>query len=295
MADLKKKSASGTVVYLFFLLLYIFIIGAGIFYGLGKLWTFAGEYENAIPTKVMDVYIADLNENLLDDTVLQTIENMPHPYQTNEEVATLVQQMFSSELTYARTVGGDGENSIVYAILCDGNAIGRVTIVRDQSKAAETEFGNLPWVIQSEEFDFSNLYSSMQITVPQSYSVSLNGHILAGENLIGPRVSPTMFWRNTTRIIPICRRRSPIVRIISLAVSSRSCMTIRATSRRSTRTGTIRSSSARSTRTSTSVWSTLRLRFPIRTSPIAPTWSTRTPAMPMWRTSCIPTATWPNV
>lgn len=184
MADLKKKSASGTVVYLFFLLLYIFIIGAGIFYGLGKLWTFAEEYENAIPTKVMDVYIADLNENLLDDTVLQTIENMPHPYQTNEEVATLVQQMFSSELTYARTVGGDGENSIVYAILCDGNAIGRVTIVRDQSKAAETEFGNLPWVIQSEEFDFSNLYSSMQITVPQSYSVSLNGHILAGENLI---------------------------------------------------------------------------------------------------------------
>ena len=41
MADLKKKSASGTVVYLFFLLLYIFIIGAGIFYGLSKLWTFA--------------------------------------------------------------------------------------------------------------------------------------------------------------------------------------------------------------------------------------------------------------
>ena len=180
----KNKSVSGTLLYVFFLLIYILILGAGIFYGLGKAWTFAEEYEDAIPTKVMDVYIADLNENLYDESIAQTIESMPHEYQTHEEVARLVQEMFSSELTYARTVGGDGENSIVYAILCEGNPIARVTTVRDQSKAAETEFGNLPWVIQSEEFDFSGLYSSMQITVPQSYSVALNGHYLGAENLI---------------------------------------------------------------------------------------------------------------
>ena len=184
MADMKKKSASGTVIYAFVLLIYILVVGAGILYGLGKLWKFAEEYENAIPTKVMDVYIQDLNENLWDASIEQTIENMPHEFQSNEEVAALVQEMFSSELTYARTIGGDGTNTIVYAILCDDNAFGRVTIVRDQSKAAETEFGNLPWVIQSEEFDFTGLYSSMQITVPQSYSVSINGHILGSENLI---------------------------------------------------------------------------------------------------------------
>ncbi len=181
---MRNKSVSGTVVYVFFLLLYIFLLGAGVFYGLGKAWTFAEEYEEAIPTKVMDAYIADLNENLYDESIAQTIENMPHGFQTNEEVAALVQEMFSSELTYARTIGGDGENSIVYAILCEGNPIGRVTTVRDQSKAAETEFGNLPWIIQKEEFDFSGLYSSMQITLPQSYSVSINGHYLGSENLI---------------------------------------------------------------------------------------------------------------
>ena len=184
----KNKSVSGTLLYVFFLLVYILILGAGIFYGLGKAWTFAEEYEDAIPTKVMDAYIADLNENLYDESIAQTIESMPHEYQTHEEVARLVQEMFSSELTYARTVGGDGENSIVYAILCEGNPIARVTTVRDQSKAAETEFGNLPWVIQSEEFDFSGLYSSMQITVPQSYSVALNGHYLGAENLIEPNI-----------------------------------------------------------------------------------------------------------
>ncbi len=184
MADLKKKSVSGTIIYVFFLLLYIFAVGAAIFYGLGKAWTFAEEYEEAIPTKVMDAYIADLNENLWDESIAKTIEDMPHEFQSNEEVAALVQEMFSSELTYARTIGGDGENSIVYAILCDGDPIARVTTVRDQSKAAETEFGNLPWMIQSEEFDFTGLYSSLQITVPQSYSVAINGHYLGANNLV---------------------------------------------------------------------------------------------------------------
>lgn len=180
----RNKSVSGTLIYTFFLLLYIFVLGAGIFYGLGKAWIFAEEYEEAIPSKVMDAYIADLNENLFDESVMQTIESMPHDYQTNEEVAALVQEMFSSELTYARTIGGDGENTIVYAVLCEDYPIGRVTTVRDQSRAAETEFGNLPWMIQREEFDFSGLYSSMQITVPQSYSVAINGRFLGADNLV---------------------------------------------------------------------------------------------------------------
>ena len=180
----KNKSISGTVVYVFFMLIYILILGAAIFFGLGKAWKYAEEYEAAIPTKVMDVYIEELNKSFFTESIAQTIANMPHEYQSNEDVAALLQEMFSSELTYARTVGGDGENSIVYAILCEGSPIGHVTTVRDQSKAKETEFGNLPWIIESEEFDFTGLYSSMQITVPQSYSVAINGHFLGSNNLI---------------------------------------------------------------------------------------------------------------
>jgi NAD(P)-dependent dehydrogenase (short-subunit alcohol dehydrogenase family) len=100
MADLKKKSISGTVIYTLILLAYIFVLGAGILYGLGKLWTFAAEYENAIPTKVMDSYIADLNENLWDASIEQTIENMPHEFQSNEEVAALVALLASDEASY---------------------------------------------------------------------------------------------------------------------------------------------------------------------------------------------------
>lgn len=185
MTELRKKSTSGTVLYIVLLSAYILVLGAAILFGLGKAWTFAEEYENAIPTKVMDAYIADLNENLWDESIAQTIENMPHDFQSNEEVAAAAQEMFSSELTYARTIGGDGENSILYAILCDNNAFGRVTLVRDQSMADKVEFGNLPWIIGSEEFDFSALYGSkVKVTVPQSYSVSLNGHVLGPEYII---------------------------------------------------------------------------------------------------------------
>lgn len=179
MADMRKKSVSGSVAYAFFLILYIIAMGAVIAFVLSKVWIFAEEYENARPTNVMDVYIADLNENLWDESIARTISAMPHPFQSDEEVLRLVQEMFSSELTYMRTVGGDGENALVYAILCEDNAFGRAYLVRDPS--VEVEFGSRPWRIDHEEFDFSGLYSSQEITVPQSYSVVLNGQTLGTE------------------------------------------------------------------------------------------------------------------
>jgi len=179
MADIRKKSISGSVVYTFFLLLYILAMGAVIFFVLGKVWIYASEYENARPEVVMDAYIADLNENLWDDTIAATISSMDHPFQTDEEVRRLVQDMFSSELTYMRTVGGDGVNTLNYVILCDGNAFGKAYLVRDTE--AEVEFDNLPWRLEREEFDFTGLYSSQEVTVPQTYSVALNGQTLGEE------------------------------------------------------------------------------------------------------------------
>ncbi len=186
MAELKRKSTSGTVLYTLFIIAYLVVGGALILFGLNKAWIFAAEYEATVPNHVMDDYIAALNENLWDESIARTIELMPHEYQTDAEVAAVVQEMFSSELSYARTIGGDGTNTLVYAILCDGKAFGQVTLVRDESKADEVEFGALPWKIESETFDFSGLYSSVKVTVPSQYSVAVNGHVL-GEECITER------------------------------------------------------------------------------------------------------------
>ncbi len=184
MAELKKKSVSGSVTYTFFLLIYIILGIAAVYIGLRLLWVYAEEFEAAQPGNVMDVYIADLNDNLWDDSIAQTISDMPHPFQSDDEVRVLVQEMFSSELTYMRTLGGDGVNSLVYAILCEGNAFGKAYLVRDESYAGKVRFGNLPWKIEREEFDFSGLYSSMNITAPQSYTVILNGQPLGEEYIV---------------------------------------------------------------------------------------------------------------
>ena len=184
MANVKKKSKSGSVVYAVFLILYIILLCAVVYFALGKVWSYAEEYENARPDPVIDGYVEKLNENLFDDTVAATIQSMPHPFQTDEEVAAVIQEMFGSELTYKRTVGGDGNTSINYAIFCEGNAFGRVTLVRDESKINDVQFGNLPWKVASEEFDFSDLYSSLELTVPESYSVAVNNRMLGEEFII---------------------------------------------------------------------------------------------------------------
>ena len=178
---MKKRNLSGSLAYTFFLLVYIAVVGAIIFFVLGKVWIYAEEYENAMPSKVMDVYIADLNENLFDESIARTISSMPHPFQSDEEVLRLVQEMFSSELTYMRSVGGDGENTLIYAILCEGNAFGTAYLVRDTSK--QVEFGNYPWRLEREEFDFTGLYTSQELTAPASYTVVLNGITLGAEHI----------------------------------------------------------------------------------------------------------------
>ena len=171
MAKLKNKSKTGSVIFALLMLLYIAAVSAVILFVYKKVGVYAQEHENALPAKVMDAYIADKNQNLLTGSVLEEISNMPHDFQSDAEVGEIVRQMFSSELSYARTVGGDGENTLVYAILCDGRSFGKVTMTRDQSKAGEVEFGELPWIITNEEYDFSELYSSH----PCSISLACNG------------------------------------------------------------------------------------------------------------------------
>ena len=46
------------------------------------------------------------------------------------------------------------------------------------------EWGLKPWVVSGDSFDFTNLYSSMEITVPSTYSVYLNGKPLGEEYIV---------------------------------------------------------------------------------------------------------------
>ena len=67
---------------------------------------------------------------------------------------------------------------------CGDKVIGKVTLVEDSSLTDKVQYGMLPWIVSSEEFDFTGLYSSVEVTVPKSYTVKLNGNALGSEYII---------------------------------------------------------------------------------------------------------------
>ena len=187
-----KRRRPGAVVYTVFLVLWILALSAAAFFVLTQIWDYAEKYEAARPDDTMDAYIERLSVNLWDDTIADTIAAMPHEVQSDAECKELVKEMLSNELGYARQSGGDAE-TIKYDLLCGGNVFGTVTLGHEQSaEEASGEngfFGDLlsdtrPWIVKEEEFDFTGLYSSVEIVVPETYSVQLNGVTLGEEYII---------------------------------------------------------------------------------------------------------------
>lgn len=178
-----RKKNRGSKIYAIFLGVYIILLAAAAMYGLSKMWEYAVEYENSRPDNVMEEYVADLSENLWDESIAETIAAMPHEMQSDEDCAAIVQDLLRNDITYSRVGGGD-ELTQVYNLRCNGSVFGKVTLKQDESKADEVKYGMLPWLIYKEEFDFTGLYSSIEITVPASYSVQLNGNTLGQEYIV---------------------------------------------------------------------------------------------------------------
>lgn len=180
-----SKRKRGTLIYCVCLAIYIIILCALAAYGLRIVWRYAIEYENSRPANVINAYVNELNENLWDESIAQTIANMPHEAQTDEECAECVKEMLKDGITYVRKSGGGDGSRIVYSLKCsNGNEFGTVTMVEDQSKADEIEFGMLPWKIESEEFNFDGLYTTVETVVPRMYSVFVNGYLLGDEYIV---------------------------------------------------------------------------------------------------------------
>lgn len=172
---IKNKSSLG---YALFLAVYVVLVLLVALFLLSKLWSFAKEYEISRPQNTMDAYVADLNANLWNDGVAATIRAMPHEFQTDDECVDSVKELLSGGITYARTADNGADDVLYYSIRCATGVIGQVKLVPDTSKKSEMHFDMLPWVVAEESFDFNGLYSSIRVTVPKSYTVTLNGKAL---------------------------------------------------------------------------------------------------------------------
>ncbi len=206
MANTKKKrrSGAGTAIYVVILTLWILFLAAVCLYILSQIWAYASVYDETLVEPVIESYVGNLRENLWDDSIAETVEAMPHPYQSNEEVRQLVREiLMTDEISYAEKAGAVKSDRITYHLLCGENAFGEVTLMQDTSKnlvenvklptqvvGALAKMGVAivpelyPWKVAEESFDFSGLYSSTTVTAPKNYTVMLNGVTLGEENII---------------------------------------------------------------------------------------------------------------
>lgn len=192
---MSKRTKRGKIIYWASLLIYAVLLIVVAFIALKAVWSYAEQYQASMPEPVVEEYIAGLNSNLFDAGVAETISSMPHEMQTDEEVQQAVSAILNGEITYARASSNEpGMNA--YAILCDGSSFGTVYLKRDETKSADfvlngkavkvpyLNYDLRPWLVAKEEFDFTGLYSSVQVTIPSSYSVQLNGHTLGSEYIV---------------------------------------------------------------------------------------------------------------
>lgn len=192
---MSKKSKRSKQIYWAALLAYGIVLAVLAFLALKAVWSYAEQYQASMPEPVVEEYIKGLNSNLFDEGVADTLAAMPHEVQSDEEVQQAVSSILNGEITYARTTSDEpGMNA--YAILCSDSSFGKLYLKRDETKSANFVLGGKevqipflnydlrPWVIAKEEFDFTGLYTSVQVTIPEAYSVQLNGHTLGNEYII---------------------------------------------------------------------------------------------------------------
>ncbi len=178
------KRKRGARIYWICLACYTLVLCAAAAFGLKLVWQYAAEYEAARPNKVIDEYVANLSENLWDDSIAETIAAMPHEMQSDEDCAQCVKAMLQEGITYQRQGSSESGTVITYNLLCNGHAFGKISLIEDESKVEEVKFKMLPWKLYKEEFDFNGLYSSVEIVVPKTYSVYLNGKQLGSEYIV---------------------------------------------------------------------------------------------------------------
>lgn len=216
-----KKKNLGRKIYFIFLTIYVVLLSAAACYGLKIVWDYAEEYEAARPDYVISAYVDELRQNRWVDSMEDTVKAMSHEMQTNSECADVVKEMLANEITYSRTAS-DSAGTASYSLFCDGRKFGVITLVEDEDYADKVKYGMLPWKISEESFDFTGLYSHVEITVPSTFTVELNGNELGEEYIVEENIKmdvledyyescPTLPTKVTYRFENVIGTLNPVV------------------------------------------------------------------------------------
>ena len=198
----RRRGLFGKFLYTMILLGFMAVLTFGAYTWLIRVYDYAEQYELSRPQKAVDAYLETLNRDKWNDGMARAIAQMPHETQSDEEIKAFVQSRLSDGVTAVRKSGATDSGTLAYSLRCGNREIGSMSIAEDQDYRGKVnldempwplvsrflpgilEWGLNPWKVSGDSFDFSNLYNSMEITVPSAYSVYLNGTLLGDEYIV---------------------------------------------------------------------------------------------------------------
>ncbi len=198
----RRLGILGKLLYTLILLAYMLALTFVAYTWLTRVYDYAEQYELSRPAKAVDAYLETVNRDRWNDGIARAVAAMPHEAQSDEEIKAFVQDRLSSGITAVRKSGVTDSDRMSYSLRCAGREIGSMSIAEDQGYRGKVnldelpwtlvsrflpgilEWGLKPWVVVEDSFDFTNLYTSVEITVPSSYTVSINGTVLGPAYII---------------------------------------------------------------------------------------------------------------
>lgn len=191
----KRKTKVGAIVYAIFLIVWALALGYGVYYLWTSLMTFGDYWEAAQVSPKVDAYMETLTEEMWQDGengVIKTISEMEHPYQSDEDCVEELKQILNGDL---RCLPGTSEglsNRKVYDLFSGRSKFGQVYVSQQPFEPQENKLVNwaienfdlYPWEVDGVQFYLNGLFTDFDITVPDSYTVLLNGHALTDENIV---------------------------------------------------------------------------------------------------------------
>ena len=191
----KRKTKVGTIVYAVLMVLWALALCAGIYYVWTSVQTFGGYWESAQVTPKVDAYIEKLRTEIWEDGengIVKTISEMEHPYQTDEECVQILKDILGGDFRCVPGISDTTSNRKTYDLLSGRSKFGQVYVTQYPFEPQENKFVNwgiekfslYPWEVDGVDFYLDGLYTTFDITVPESFTVLLNGHPLTEENIV---------------------------------------------------------------------------------------------------------------
>lgn len=191
----QKKGRVGKIIYTVLLLIFAAVLIMVAYIVLSDWNNYLVAYENSQPDMVIAAYMEDLKATKWAQMVHESVAQMEHPFQSNEECEEVINKMLGETLQYKETPSGS-DNVKIFNVYCNGNPVGQFQMERDLSYQNSIKIDSVlllrkieffwfiqdarslcPWKVTGDSYDISGFTftSSASAVIPESYTIRLNG------------------------------------------------------------------------------------------------------------------------